>query len=91
MPSLETKSRRIYLLIIYIDDILIVGVKTMIEDTVTKLRKSFSIKEVQSLDDYFGIRIIRSKDCHKAWPGQPTILTSQEKMFGEDVEKCRTH
>ena len=55
MPSLETKSRRIYLLIIYIDDILIVAVKTMIEDTVTKLRKSFSIKEVQSLDDYFGI------------------------------------
>ena len=55
MLSLQTKSR---MLTIYIEDILSVGVKTMIEDTVTKLRESFSIEEVQSLDDYLGVRVI---------------------------------
>ena len=58
--------------------------------TVTKLRKSFSNKEVQSLDDYLGVRIIRNKDHCKACLGQPTILTSLEKKFGEDVTKLRT-
>ena len=61
----------------------------MIEDTVAKLKKNFSIKEIQNLDDYLGVRIIRSKD-HKAWLGQPTILTSLKKNFGEDVAKIRT-
>ena len=62
----------------------------MIQITIAKLKESFSIKEVQNLDDYLGLRIIRSKDCCKAWLGQPTILTSLEKKFGEDVAKLRT-
>ena len=47
-PCLAYKQNQegICLLIIYIDDILIVGVKTMIEYTVTELRKRFSVKEV---------------------------------------------
>ena len=46
------------LLIICIHDITNVGNKNMIEDTATKLKKHFPIKEVQNLDDYIGMQII---------------------------------
>ena len=32
---------------------------------------------------------MRSRDRHKVWLGQPTILTSWEKNFGEEVAKQR--
>ena len=62
------------LLIICLDDILIVRIQTIIKDTTAKLRKSFSIKEIQYL----------------AWLGQLTILMSLERKFGGDVAKLRT-
>ena len=90
MHGLQAKPGRHLLTYGLVDGILIVGIKTMIEETVAKLRKSFSIKEVQNLNDYLGVKIIRSKDCCKEWLGQPTILLSLGEMFGADVVKLRT-
>ena len=45
------------------------------------------MKDPTSLEDYLGVQIVQSDDCKKAWLGQPTIIKSLEKKFGEKVAK----
>ena len=45
------------------------------------------IKDPTSLEDYLGGQIVQSDDGKKAWLGQPTIIMSLEKQFGERVAK----
>ena len=40
-----------------------------------------------SLEDYLGVQIVQSDDGKKARLGQPTIIKSLEKQFGERVAK----
>ena len=39
------------------------------------------------MEGYFGVQIVQSNDGKKAWLGQPTIIKSLEKQFGEKVAK----
>ena len=39
------------------------------------------------MEDYLDVQIVQSDDCKKAWLGQPTIIKSLEKQFGEKVAK----
>ena len=39
------------------------------------------------MEDYLGVQIVQSDDGKKAWLGQPTIIKSLEKQFGEKVAK----
>ena len=41
----------------------------------------------QVLEDYLGVQIVQSDDGKKVWLGQPTIIKSLEKQFGERVAK----
>ena len=45
------------------------------------------MKDPTSLEDYSGVQIVQSDDGKKAWLGQPTIIKSLEKQFGEKVAK----
>ena len=45
------------------------------------------MKDPTSLEDYLGVQIVQSDDGKKAWLGQPTIIKSLEKQFGERVGK----
>ena len=45
------------------------------------------MKDPRSLEDYLGVQIVQSDDGKKAWLGQPTIIKSLEKQFGEKVAK----
>ena len=45
------------------------------------------MKDSTSLEDYLGVQIVQSDDGKKAWLGQPTIIKSLEKQFGEKVAK----
>ena len=45
------------------------------------------MKDPTSLEDYFGVQIVQSDDGKKAWLGQPRIIKSLEKQFGEKVAK----
>ena len=47
----------------------------------------FQVKDPTSLEDYLGVQIVQSDDGKKAWLGQPTIIKSLEKQFGERVAK----
>ena len=45
------------------------------------------MKDPTSLEDYLGVQIVQSDDGKKAWLGQPIIIKSLEKQFGEKVAK----
>ena len=45
------------------------------------------MKDPTSLEDYLGVQIVQSDNGKKAWLGQPTIIKSLEKQFGERVAK----
>ena len=74
-------------IIIYIDDMLIIGKEEAIDDAIKVLQGHFQVKDPTSLEDYLGVQIVQSDDGKKAWLGQPTIIKSLEKQFGERVAK----
>ena len=45
------------------------------------------MKDPTSLEDYLGVQIVQSDDGKKSWLGQPTIIKSLEKQFGDKVTK----
>ena len=75
------------IIIIYIDDRLIIGKEEAIDDAIKVLQDHFQVKDPTSLEDYLGVQIVQSDDGKKAWLGQPTIIKSLEKQFGERVAK----
>ena len=45
------------------------------------------MKDPTNFEDYLGVQIVQSDDGKKAWLGQPKIIKSLEKQFGERVAK----
>ena len=75
------------IIIIYIDDMLIIGKEEAIDAAIKILQGNFHVKDSTSLEDHLGVQIVQSDDGKKAWLGQPTIIKSLEKQFGERVAK----
>ena len=75
------------IIIIYIDDTLIIGKEEAIDDAIKVLQRHFQVKDPTSLVDFLGVQIVQRDDGKKAWLGQPTIIKSLEKQFGERVAK----
>ena len=73
-------EKGVCIIIIYIGDMLIIGKEEAIDDAIKVLQGHFQVKDPTSLEDYLGVQIVQSK---KAWLGQPTIIKSLEKQFGE--------
>ena len=80
-------EKGVCIIIIYIDDMLIIGKEEAIDDAIRVLQGHFQVKDPTSLEDYLGVQIVQSDDGKKAWLGQPTIIQSLEKQFGEKVAK----
>ena len=80
-------EKEVCIIIIYIDDILIIGRAEATDDAIKVLQDHFQVKDPMSLEDYLGVQIVQSDDGKKAWLGQPTIIKSLEKQFGEKVAK----
>ena len=66
---------------------LIIGKEEDIDAAIKVLQGHFQVKDPTSLEDYLGVQIVQSDDGKKAWLGQPTIIKSLEKQFGERVAK----
>ena len=66
---------------------LIIGKEEAIDDAIKLLQGHFQVKDPTSLEDYLGVQIVQTDDGKKAWLGQPTIIKSLEKQFGERVAK----
>ena len=82
-------DRGLSILIMYIDDLLIIGKLQTNESTIHDLKQYFEIKKPTTLDDYLGVQVIKSEDQKRAWLGQPTIIDALTKKFGREVEKQR--
>ena len=68
---------------------LIIGKEEAIDATIKVLQGHFQVQDPTSLEEYLGVQIVQSDNGKKAWLGQPTIIISMEKQFGEKVAKKR--
>ena len=80
-------ERGVCIIIIYIDDLLIIGKEEAIDALIEVLQGHCQVKDPTSLEVYFGVQVVQCDDGKKAWLGQPTIIKSLEKQFGERVSK----
>ena len=77
------------MIIIYVDDMMVIGHKESWIDVQERVKEVFSMKTETNLTDYLGCEFHVNKDKTKGWLGQPSIIRSLEKKFGEDVMKHR--
>lgn len=73
----------------YIDDMLIIGSENAVDNAIECIRQHFKITEATDLEDYLGIKIVKSKDGEKLWMGQPSIVKSLKDKFGVMIQKIR--
>ena len=76
-------------IIMYVDDMLIIGNKEQIQEFATKIQKEFSVKIQHKLADYLGCEFHMNKVKTRGWLGQPSIIKSLEQQFGERAMKER--
>ena len=68
---------------------MVIGHKESIIDVQERVEKVFSIETENNLTDYLGCEFHMNKDKTKGWLGQPSIIRSLEKKFGEEAMKHR--
>ena len=79
----------ICIIIMYVDDMLVIGKKEQIQEFATMIQKEFSVKIQHNLVDYLGCEFHMNKERTKGWLGQPSIIKSLEQKFGEKAMKAR--
>ena len=79
----------ICIIIMYVDDMLVIGKKEQIQEFATMIQKEFSVKIQHNLADYLGCEFHMNKERTKGWLGQPSIIKSLEQKFGEKAMKAR--
>ena len=55
-------EKGVCIIIIYIDDMLIIGKEEAIDDAIKVLQGHFQVKDPTSLEDYLGVQIVKSDD-----------------------------
>ena len=79
----------ICIIIMYVDDMLIIGKKEQIQEFRNKIKKEFSVKIQHNLADYLGCEFHMNKVKTRGWLGQPSIINSLDHKFGERAIKER--
>ena len=79
----------ICIIIMYVDDMLIIGKRAQIQEFATMIQKEFSVKIQHNLADYLGCEFHMNKEKTKGWLGQPSIFKSLEQKFGKRAMKER--
>ena len=79
----------ICIIIMYVDDMLIIGKKEQIQEFATKIQKEFSVEIQHYLADYLGCEFHMNKEKTKGWLGQPSIIKSLEQKFSKRAMKER--
>ena len=77
-------------MLIYIDDMLVVGTTEAVNEAIHIQQQSFEVKAPTTLEDYLGVQVMKSKNGEKAWLGQPTNIKSLKKMFDGDVKTSQS-
>ena len=79
----------ICIIIMYVDDMLIIGKKEQIQEFATMIQKEFSVKIQHNLADYLGCEFHMNKEKRRGCLVQPSIIKSLEQKFGERAMKER--
>ena len=79
----------ICIIIMYVDDMLIIGKKEQIQEFATMIPKEFSVKIQHNIADYLGCEFHMNKEKTRGWLGQLSIIKSLEQKFGERAMKER--
>ena len=79
----------ICIIIMYVDDMLIIGRKEQIQEFTNKIQKEFSVKIQHNLADYLGCEFHMNKVKTRGWLGQPSIIKSLEQKFEDRAMKER--
>ena len=77
----------ICIIIMYVDDMLIIGKNKQIQEFATKIQKEFSVKIQHNLADYSGCEFHMNKGKTRGWLGQPSIIKSFKQKFSERAIK----
>ena len=77
------------IIIMYVDDMLVIGKKEQIQEFATMIQKEFSVKTQHNLVDYLGCEFHMNKGKTQGWLGQPSIIKSLEQKFGKKAMKVR--
>jgi hypothetical protein len=76
------------ILLLYVDDILIVGSNfSRIKNSKKKLSKSFIMKDLGPIKQTLGIRVIRDKKCKKLWLSQEKYIEKVLQRFNMAISK----
>ena len=62
------------IIIMYVDDMLIIGKKEQMQEFATKIQKEFSVKIQHNLADYLGCEFHMNKVKTRGWLGRPSII-----------------
>ena len=63
--------KKFSVIIIYIDDILIIGKEEAIDDAIKVLKVHFQVKDPTSLEDYLGVQIVQVMMARRSgWDSQ---------------------
>ena len=79
----------ICMIIKYVDHMMVIRNEESKIDVQERVQKVFSIKTETNLTDYLGSEFHMNKDKTKGWLGQPSIIRSLKKKFGEEPMKHR--
>ncbi len=91
-PCLMTRQTRcgVVFIPIWVDDLLLVGNKGAIEETISDLRREgFTLNVEGSLHDRLSCEIKVDKENKMGWIHQPHLLDKLEMKFGDDVKKLQ--
>ena len=91
-PCMQLKQYElgVCIIIMYVDDMLIIGKKEQIQVFATKLQKEFSVKIQHNLVDYLVCEFHMNNVKTRGWLRQPSIIKSLEQNFGERAVKERS-
>jgi transposase InsO family protein len=74
---------------LYVDDVLMVGDSTAIEDAVKGIKSTYSIKDIGKMHEYVGCTVIPKMD--KIYLTQPDLISKMERTFLTEISKFRTY
>ena len=83
----KKKELGVCIIIMYVDDMLIIGKKEQIQDFDFKIQKEFSVEIQHNLTDYLGYEVHKNKGRTRGWLGQPSNIQSLEQIFGDRAMK----
>ena len=77
------------IIVMYVDDMQIIGKREQIQDFASKIQREFSVKIQHSLTDYLGCEFHINIERTRGWLGQPSIIKSLEQKLGDRAMKER--